>query len=196
MLPMRRVLTRLRGRIAIATLSALVCILTVVVPVTPATASIASDQSQIDQLTKKIAAEGDHVQELVTAYNATQTHLNDLNTQIARDQKTLDADRQAEQAALHTAQTAAVRAYMTNSGLDTPALELFSDTSTITNMASQNHYLSVLSGKLNDSLETLKVEQDNVKHAQATLVSEQDDANKQLKQLDKQRADATKAISS
>src|SRR5689334_25237981 len=119
-------LTRLRGTCAA------VCVAALLVPASAVHASVDSDKAQIQSLQKQIAAQGEHIQDLVARSNEAQTRKAKIDAEVADQQRVLDADRAAETNAAVTVQHLAVGAYMRSGTIDTAALDLFRPTHDVT----------------------------------------------------------------
>jgi murein DD-endopeptidase MepM/ murein hydrolase activator NlpD len=163
---------------------------------TPAHASVASDQAQITQLEKKIAADGQRVQSLVQKSNDIQARLDTLNAQIATDQKHLDSDIQQEQAQAAAARRVAVLAYVTRGGSDNSMLSLFESATTMTNVLAQSTYLNSVNANIDNALSALSIDQQRTKADQANLDSERSQAHTTLDKLASSKHDAQDAIAS
>jgi murein DD-endopeptidase MepM/ murein hydrolase activator NlpD len=163
---------------------------------TPAHASVASDQTQITQLEKKIAADGQRVQSLVQKSNDIQAHLDTLNAQIASDQKHLDSDVQEEHAQAAAARRVAVLAYVTRGGSDNSMLSLFESATTMTSVLAQSTYLNSVNANIDNTLSALSIDQQRTKADQANLDSERSQAHATLDKLASAKHDAQAAVAS
>jgi murein DD-endopeptidase MepM/ murein hydrolase activator NlpD len=159
-----------------------------------ASASVASDQADIAQLEKQIAADGVRAQALVTRFNEVQAHVNALDAQIAHDEKLLTAAQRDEAAAMSAMRRLAIKAYTTGSGTSSPALDMFSSASDINTTLAQNHYLGAVASKWDDALTTLHLDQARTRDAEGGLRSDQAQATKTLRDLTSARDAATAAI--
>jgi murein DD-endopeptidase MepM/ murein hydrolase activator NlpD len=166
------------------------------VAATPAQATVASDRAQIHRLEQRIAADGDRVQELVTAYNTVQARVFALDAQIALDERTVTRDQKAEADDVRAMQPIAVEAYVTGVGVSSPMLSQFASTSTVTKMLAGDSYLAVLNGKLNDALDHFKFDAANTQTAQDVVQSERSREAKTLRQVGQARDAAQSAIAS
>jgi len=162
----------------------------------PAGASVASDQTDIARLEHEIAAQGTRAQELVSRYNEVQTNLNALDAQIVHDESIIAADQAAAVAALGALRRLAIKAYVSGSGMDSPALQMFSGTSNVTTMLEQNQYLGAVNNKLGDAITRLELAQGRTKDDQTALLAKQAQAKSTLAQLATARDAATAAIAS
>ncbi len=158
-------------------------------------ANVATDQAQITALKHKIAAQGERVKSLVSRYNELQAQVSSLDVQLADSQRLLAADERAETAAKLAARRVAVRAYTSNSGMDS-TLALLSGTASITATLSQNQYLGAVNSRLGDALNALRVAQDRTEAARSNMRSKQARATKSLRDLTKAHDAATSAIAS
>ena len=199
MLPFPQRLVRFRRRHvrgALATLAALTLALSAVVASSgPATASVGSDQAQIAQLEQQIAAQGAHVESLVSHYNEVQARVGALDVQIAEDQSAVTADTHAERAAAAVLQRMAVDAYV-SVGAQSPTLMLFANTGSVTTTLEEHAYLGVVNNKWNDALTALHLHQARTQEAQHSLRSEQANAKATLRLLAAAHDAATAAIAS
>jgi murein DD-endopeptidase MepM/ murein hydrolase activator NlpD len=198
-LPGQRNVARARGRArtGVAALSAATLFFGgFLVAAQPAQATVASDRAQIHRLEQRIAAEGDRVQELVTAYNTVQARVYTLDAQIARDQRTVTRDQKAEADDVREMQPIAVEAYVTGVGLSSPLLSQFGNANSVTKMLEGNNYLSVLNGKLDDALQRFKLDAATTQSAQHVVQSERAKEASTLSQLGQARDAAQSAIAS
>jgi len=159
-----------------------------------AAASVGSDKTDIAQLQQQIAAQGAHAQSLVSRYNQVQARVNALDAQIAHDQRILADDQRVEAAATATLRRVAIRAYVSGTGMDSPALTMFSGTSSVTTMLEQNQYLGAVNNKFDNALTALRLDQGRTQDAQDGLQAEQGQANETLRQLTTAHDAATAAI--
>ncbi len=162
----------------------------------PAQADVATDQTQISALEKKIAADGERVQSLVQKSNDIQAHLNTLDAQIASDQTHLNADIQQEQQQAAAARRVAVIAYVTSGGSDNSMLSMFESGATMTSILAQGKYLNSVNANIDDTLSALSIDQQRTKADQASLNSERAQAKNTLAQLTSAEHDAQSAIDS
>ena len=159
-----------------------------------AAASVGSDQTDIARLEQQIAAQGAHAQALVSRYNEVQAHVNALDAQIAHDQTLLAADQRVEAAATSALRRVAIKAYVSGAGMNSPALAMFSGTSSVASMLEQNQYLGAVNAKFDDALTALRRDQGRTQDAQHGLQLEQGRANETLRQLTTAHDAATAAI--
>jgi peptidoglycan hydrolase CwlO-like protein len=185
---------RLRANVAVA--SALCVCLALIASATPASASAASDTTQITQLDRQIASQGEHIKSLVTRYNDAQNQLDALNAQIAGDQRQLVKDEAAEWNATLTLRHIAVRAYLTAGGSSAPSLALFSDSSSTTDLIEQTRYLGALNSKWDDALTALQLDHARTRDMQTNLRSEQGHAKDTVQKLASARDAEETAIAS
>lgn len=171
-------------------------IVTAAVVASPAAAgaSVGSDKADIAQLEKQIAAEGAHEQALVSRFNAVQAQVDELNAQIVVDQRRVAADQSAETTAMTKLRRLAIKAYISGSGMDSPALSMLSGTSSIAALLEQNQYVGAVNTKLANALDTLHGDQARTQDAQRAVQSEQAQATKTLAQLTAAHDAATAAI--
>lgn len=162
----------------------------------PATASITSDRVQIVALEQQIAARGMHAKALLSRYNIVQSHVHTLNLQIARDQDLVAADQRSEAAARVAVRRVAVNAYLIGGDVGSPALALFSDTTSVSSILAQGNYLGAVNQNLNDALATLQATRQQTEKDARGLRSEQADATRMLDQLSTAHRDAEAAIAS
>lgn len=162
----------------------------------PAAASASTDQTNIAHLEQQIAAQGAQAQALVSRYNEVQARLDALEAQIAHNQKLVAADQSAEKTATSALRRVAVKAYISGSVLDSPALAMFSGTSSASAALEQDEYLGVVNAKMDNVLNALEVDQADTRDAQGGLRSEQSQATKILHQLATAHDAATAAIAS
>jgi len=158
-------------------------------------ATVGSDQAQIARLQQQIAAQGQHVQSLVSSYNQMQAHLDALHIQIVAQQSHLDQIRGSEAAATATLQSAAIDAYMSGDA-DSSALALFSASNDISGAQEEMRYLRAAGSKWTDAFSSLKLEQAQVETAQRALHAAEAQARATLAQLDRARKAALSAIAS
>ena len=159
-----------------------------------AVASVGSDQTSIAQLEQQIAAQGAQAQTLVSRYNEVQAHLNSLDAQIAHNRILVAADQRVENTAASAMRSAAVTAYVSGTGMDSPALAMFSGSWNVSRMLEQNKYLGTVNTKLDSELTALHLDQVRTRDAQSGLLSEQAQAKKALDQLTAAHDAATAAI--
>jgi len=162
----------------------------------PATASITSDRVQIAALEQQIAAQGAHAKALLSRYNVVQSHVHTLNLQIARDQDLLAADLRSEAVARMAVRRVAVDAYLIGADVGSPALALFSDTTSVTSILAQGNYLGAVNQNLNDALATLQSARQQTEKDARSLRSEQAEATRLLDQLSTAHRAAEAAIAS
>jgi murein DD-endopeptidase MepM/ murein hydrolase activator NlpD len=183
------------ARAAVATLGVFsVALASLVAPSGSAAASVGSDKTDIAQLEQQIAAQGARAQSLVSRYNEAQARVNALDAQIAHDQRTLAADQRVEAAATSALRRVAIKAYVSGTGMDSPALTIFSGTSSVTTMLEQNQYLGAVNDKFDTALTALRLAQGRTEDAQHGLQAEQGQAKETLRQLTKAHDAATAAI--
>ena len=184
-----------RVRVVVAAAAALAVLLTGSVAMArPAHATVASDEAQVAQLGKQIAAQGARVKSLVGRANSVQAHIRELDAMIATDSARLADDRRQEAAATATLQRVAIRAYVTGAGLSLPALGLFGDTATVTSMLEQNRYLGAVSDSLNQALDVVHAAQQRTRDDNDEKQSEEKRANASLHELAADRRAAQAAI--
>jgi murein DD-endopeptidase MepM/ murein hydrolase activator NlpD len=157
-------------------------------------ASVASDQADIAQIQKQIAADGAHAQALVSRFNAVQAHVNELDAQIAHDEKLVATALRDEAAAMSAMRRVAIKAYTTGTGMGSPTLEMLSSTSDINRTLERNHYLGAVGSKWEDALTQLRLSQARTRDAESGLRADQTQANKTLRDLTSARDAATAAI--
>jgi murein DD-endopeptidase MepM/ murein hydrolase activator NlpD len=185
------------ARRALVTLSALSVVMAgLVASAQPAAASAGTDQTDIARLEQQIAAQGAQAQVLVSRYNEVQARLDILNAQIAHNQKLVAVDQRAEKTAARALQAVAVKAYISGSELNSPALAMFSGTWSASAALARNEYLGIVNAKMDGVLNALKADQAVTRDAQGSLRSEQNQATKTLHQLASARDAATAAIAS
>jgi hypothetical protein len=159
-----------------------------------AAASVGSDKNDMTQLQQQIAAQGARAQSLVSRYNEAQARVNALDVQIAHGQRILADDQRVEAAALSALRRVAIKAYVSGTGMDSPALTMFSGTSSVTTMLEQNQYLGAVNDKFDNALTALRVDQGRTQDAQHGLQAEQGQAKATLRQLTAAHDAATAAI--
>jgi murein DD-endopeptidase MepM/ murein hydrolase activator NlpD len=159
-----------------------------------AAASVGSDKTDMTQLEQQIAAQGARAQSLVSRYNEAQARVNALDAQIAHDRRILADDQRVEAAATATLRRVAIKAYVSGTGMDSPALTMFSGTSSVTTMLEQNQYLGAVNDKFDNALTALHLDQGRTQDAQHGLEAEQGQARETLRQLTKAHDAATAAI--
>jgi len=157
-------------------------------------ADIASDAAQIAQLESHISAEGAHIKTLTSHYNDVQRHLHDLDARIARAQSKIAADRRKEDAAMASLQSVAVRAYVTGVELDSPTVQMFSDTTSLTGMLEQSNYLGVVNRNLSDALDEVHQAREQTQRDMHDLDAERSAATATLRQLKTAKRAADAAI--
>jgi murein DD-endopeptidase MepM/ murein hydrolase activator NlpD len=188
---------RRHARAAVAMMSAFsIAVAALGAPSESATASVGSDRTQIAQLEQQIAAQGAHVESLVSRYDEVQGHIGALDVQIDHDHALLAADQRAEAAATIEVRGVAIQAYMTGVGMGSPTVAIFGDASSIRKAFEQNNYLAAANTKLNDDLNSLQRDQDRTRTTQSALRSEQVQAKATLRQLTDSKSAATSAIAS
>ena len=160
----------------------------------PAAASIASDQADIAQLEQQIAADGARAQALVSHYNEVQAHVNELDAQIANDERLLAAAKRDEAAALSAMRRVAIKAYTTSGGMGSPALQMFSTAPDINRSLEQTQYLGAVGDKWDAALTTLHRDQARTRDAESGLRADQGQAKKTLRDLASARDAATAEI--
>lgn len=160
----------------------------------PAGASTASDQAQITQLQHQLANEGQQVEQLVGRLNSAQARVNALQAQIEQQQKVVDAAHARVAATMRVAKRAAVLAYITKGSADSPGMELFSDTTSITSLLTQNHYLEATDSKLDGTVRALELQQAQLEDAQASLRTQRDVAAASARTLRDARNSANAAM--
>ena len=185
------------ARRALVTLSALSFVVPgLVASSQPAAASAGTDQTAIVRLEQQIAARGAQAQALVSRSNEVQGRLDALDTQIAHNQRLVGADQRAEKTATRALQAVAVKAYISGSELNSPALAMLTGTWNASAALARNEYLGVVNAKMDGTLNALKANQADTRDAQSNLRSEQSQAMKTLHQLTTARDAATAAIAS
>jgi len=189
------VLRRRHARAAFALLS-VIGIVTAALAAAPVTAgaSVGSDQADIAQLEKQLAADGAHEQALVSRFNQVHAQVDTLNVQIAADQRRLAVDQRAEAVSMGKLRRFAIKAYISGSGMDSPALSMLSGTSSIAALLEQNQYVGAVNTKLGAALDALHADQARTQDAQHLVQSEQQQATKTLAQLTAAHNAATAAI--
>jgi murein DD-endopeptidase MepM/ murein hydrolase activator NlpD len=162
----------------------------------PAAASAGTDQTDIAHLEQQIAAQGGRAQALVSRYDEVQARLDALDAQIARSERLVAADQSAEKKAASALEAVAVKAYISGSALDSPAVAMLSGRWSASAALERNEYLGVVNAKMDGVLNALKVDQADTRDAQGGLRSEQSQATKTLHDLASAHDAATAAIAS
>ena len=156
--------------------------------------TVDSDRAQIAQIQKQIEEKGAEIESLVSRANEASAHLSALREQIGRDERVLAADDRAERDAQVLVRQAAIVAYVGHGGGDGSTFSMFSDTSSITQVMSAQHYLDSVNSHWDDSIAKLEVAKGRADDDRRQLLVQQDGAQKVLDVLTRARADATAAI--
>jgi murein DD-endopeptidase MepM/ murein hydrolase activator NlpD len=144
-------------RRGVAVVAAVLCTGLVCTPA--ARASVASDQEQIVAIQRRISEQGARVRELVARENATQARIDTLNHQITLDNERIAIDERREADARTTLRRIAVNAYMTEPGMSSPVLDMFTDGQTITTSFTRHTYAGSLGDQIANALATLQTAQ-------------------------------------
>jgi murein DD-endopeptidase MepM/ murein hydrolase activator NlpD len=157
-------------------------------------ATIDSERAQIAQIQKQIAEKGAEIEALVGEANQARANLDSLHQEIGRDEHLLAADTRAEHRAQAVVRQAAVVAYIgygTGSG---SGLSFFDDTSSITRVMSDRHYLNSVNSHLDNAITGLEIAKSRTDDDRSQLVKQQDDAQHVLDQLTRAQTGAQQAI--
>lgn len=136
-------------------------------------AGIGTDQTTIRQLEDRIASQGARVQLLVSRYNQIASHMNQIEGQIASDQKSLIRERRAQSQATIQLRHWAIDTYVSAVSGNSSTLPTLTGSADAQTLPEQEVYIGVASGSLNTAVAALQIAEQRTTATQRALQSEQ-----------------------
>lgn len=154
-------------------------------------ADVNSDKTRISQLEQRIEQDGATVERLVAAYNAAESHAQQVQAQLGAAKARVVSDQKQQAQALATLRTVALRAYM--SGSDDAALSLF-ESGDGTTLAARQAYSQLAGAGIHDAIDAVTNDAQRTQADEAELSSQEVAAQTTLQAATVARDSATNAL--
>ena len=177
----RRDLAALRAiPLAVAVVATGITTSVVLVPST-ASADVSSDQQQVSSLQARIAADGAHIQQLVSQYDQALAQQQVATERVNQAEAHLASDQQAENQAMAVLRSIALTSYL-NDAQDNSNLAIFSS-GDATSIVAKQEYTHIANTGLRNAVDTVTIDVRNTQASEVALKAAQQQAQALVAQL-------------
>jgi len=152
-------------------------------PLGQASTGVSADQAQVTALEQRIESDGAIVQRLVTSYDQTESEEATLDSELQATAAHLAADQRAEARARTVLRQLAIDNYVSGCGASASLADF--ELSSAMNLAAQQEYSRIAAARLSDAVNAVALDEQQSEAAEATLHSEQVQAQATLAELSK-----------